>query len=106
MEFKQITQGARENIAAYGEAKLALYRLAYPEGAGSFPTLRSEFIFGIFNNKIKRKVAYAPCESVEDLRKTAISFVAIEREAVLAGYGDSETLDGLSAVTWSQVSDN
>ena len=98
-EFVQRKQSANENISIYAETKISLYQLAYPAAEANYPTLLTEFIRGIYNITIKKRVRQQNPRTLQELRNVAIQTVAIEREAFLDGYGESATLDGLSAVS-------
>ena len=47
VEFAQMKQSAKENIAVYAEQKIALFMLAYPMGQANYPTLLTEFVKGV-----------------------------------------------------------
>ena len=76
-----------------------MFLLAYPAEEANFPTLLTEFIRGIWNVVVKKRVRQQNPRTVQDLKNCAVQTVAIEREAYIDGYGESATLDGLSAVT-------
>ena len=91
-EFVQRKQSASENISIYAETKIALYLLAYPAADANFPTLLTEFIRGIYNITIKKRVRQQNPRTLQELRNVAIQTVAIEREAFLMGMGNPRLL--------------
>ena len=99
VEFAQRKQNARENIAVYAEQKIALFHLAYPQGEANYPTLLTEFVKGVYNIVVKKRIRNKNPTNINDLRNAAVEIVAIERESYLEGYGEATSLDGLSAVT-------
>ena len=99
VEFAQRKQSAKENIAVYAEQKIALFHLAYPQGQANYPTLLTEFVKGVYNTVVKKRIRIRNPTTINDLRNAAVEIVAIERESYLEGYGDATSLDGLSAVT-------
>ena len=99
VEFAQRKQSAKENIAVYAEQKIALFMLAYPLGQANYPTLLTEFVKGVYNPVVKKRIRIRNPGNINDLRNAAVEIVAIERESYLEGYGDATSLDGLSAVT-------
>ena len=99
VEFAQRKQSPKENIAVYAEQKIALFMLAYPMGQANYPTLLTEFVKGVYNTVVKKRIRIRNPGNINDLRNAAVEIVAIERECYLEGYGDATSLDGLSAVT-------
>ncbi len=99
VEFVQRKQSAKENIAVYAEQKIALFMLAYPMGQANYPTLLTEFVKGVYNTVVKKRIRIWNPGNINDLRNAAVEIVAIERESYLEGYGEATSLDGLSAVT-------
>ena len=99
VEFAQRKQSAKENIAVYAEQKIALFHLAYPQGEANYPTLLTEFVKGVYNTVVKKRIRIRNPTTINDLRNAAVEIVAIERESYLEGYGDATSLDGLSVMT-------
>ena len=98
-EFIARKQHAQENVSTYLQSKIALFLMAYPDPEGSLPTLVTETIAGIYNIVVKRQIRRQNPTTIEMLRTVSVQAVANEREAHLAGYGESQSLDGLAAVT-------
>lgn len=99
LEFKSCKQDIREDVSSYLSTKLALYDVAYPEGQQDFESLLTEVIGGLYSNVIKRRLRNA--DNVVDrhtLRTKLFELVAKEKEQYLAGYSESTSLDGLTAV--------
>ena len=99
LEFKSCKQDIREDVSSYLSTKLALYDVAYPEGQQDFETLLTEVIGGLYSKVIKRRLRNT--DNVIDrhtLRTKLFDIVAKEKEQYLAGYSESTSLDGLTAV--------
>ena len=97
-EFLLRKQGLREDIGAYLTAKNALFVTAFGNN-GPYSTLLTETIKGLANTVVKRQVRRSNPRSYDELRSCAFQVVASERMAYLEGYGESQSLDGLAAVT-------
>ena len=93
VEFAQRKQSAKENIAVYAEQKIALFHLAYPMGQANYPTLLTEFVKGVYNTVVKKRIRIRNPTNINDLRNAAVEIVAIERESYLEGYGEATSLD-------------
>merc|ERR1711888_538338 len=63
------------------------------------PSLLTEFVKGVYNTVVKKRIRIRNPPNINDLRNAAVEIVAIEREGYLEGYGEATSLDGLSAVT-------
>ena len=99
LEFKSCRQDVREDVSSYLSTKLALYDVAYPEGQQDFETLLTEVIGGLYSYVIKRRLRNT--DNVVDRqtpRTKLFDIVAKEKEQYLAGYAESTSLDGLTAV--------
>ena len=98
-EFKTYRQTKEDDASTYLSSKCALYDAAYAEAQRDHETLVTEVIGGLYSNVVKRRLRAA--ENVDDrdqLRAKLFDIVSKEREAYLAGYGESTSLDGLTAV--------
>merc|ERR1711895_394803 len=94
VEFAQRKQSAKENIAVYAEQKIALFHLAYPMGQANYPTLLTEFVKGVYNTVVRKRIRIRNPNNINHLRNAAVKLVAIERESYLEGYGEAPFLDG------------
>ena len=98
-EFKSYKQSKEDDASTYLSSKCALYDVAYAENQRDHETLVTEVIGGLYSNVVKRRLRAA--ENVNDreqLRTKLFDIVSKEREAYLGGYGESTSLDGLTAV--------
>ena len=77
---------------------MALFMEAYGT-AGPYSILLSEIIKGLYNPVVKRQLRRSSPRDPEELRTKLFAIVAAERIGVLEGYGESTSLDGLSAVS-------
>ena len=97
-EFLLRRQSAREDVGRYFSVKMALFMEAYGT-AGPYSILLSEIIKGLYNPVVKRQLRRSSPRDPEELRTKLFAIVAAERIGVLEGYGESTSLDGLSAVS-------
>ena len=98
-EFKIYKQSKDDDASTYLSSKCALYDIAYAEAQRDHETLVTEVIGGLYSNVVKRRLRAA--ENVNDreqLRTKLFDMFSKEREAYLGGYGESTSLDGLTAV--------
>lgn len=107
LEFKSRKQGIGEDVSCYLSSKLSLYDVAYGQNQQDFETLLTEVIGGLYSNVIKRRLRNA--DDVTDrntLRTKLFDIVAKEKEQYLAGYAESTSLDGLTAVAVPMLKQN
>ena len=97
-EFIARRQGIREDVGHYYSIKSSLFMEAYGM-EGPFTVLFTETLKGLYNQVVKRQLRRAGPTNPEELRATLYRIVAAERVAVLEGYGESQSLDGLSAIS-------
>ena len=98
-EFEACKQSPNMDIMRYFSEKSALYDMAYPAGEQSLETFLTKFIDGLCNNVVKRELRRANPATRDEIRLQAVNITANEREMYLKRYGDSTSMDGLSAVT-------
>ena len=98
-EFKGYKQGQTEDISSYLATKQALFKVAFPGTTGSFDTLLEETINGIMNKEVKRELRMRNPTNAQEMQHMAVQIVANVRCAYEAGYGLSESKDGLYHTT-------
>jgi len=110
MEFSAYKQQASEDMGQYLSTKLDLLSTAYPTGDGQpeppFSMVYSAVINGLFNRVVKRLVVRKQPTTVEELRQACLEAVSSERYAFLNGFGESSSLDGLTAITRGNLRNN
>ena len=96
--FRDRKQSIKEDSASYGQDKIALFHLAYSDEQANqmFSFLKDEYISGIYNPVVKRRLVESNINTEEDLRLRTIQLVAEERKKYLVYHcSDSTSLDGL-----------
>ena len=97
-EFLMRRQTAREDVGSYLSSKYSLFVTAHTEN-GPFAILMTEIIKGLFSPVVKRHVRRGEVQDFEGLKNLIFRIVAAERQSFLEGYGESNSLDGLAAVS-------
>ena len=98
-EYKMYKQSREEDVSSYLSIKSSLFDLAYEEQHRDFENLLTETIDGLYSNTVKKLLRRENPTNRQELRTVLFDIISKEREAVCKGYGESTSLDGLTAVT-------